>query len=167
MTLESRPRADAMSHRPERSVWYAGRLLTVLATAEETDGRFSLVEERVGKSGVLALPACIHTREWLYSYVIAGELAIQVGEDESQVTSGAHVAIPPGVLHRFDIASESVHLLHIYSPGGFDGFFRDIGEPADNLAHATLAAAALDIERLVGFAAKYGVHIVSPECDPT
>jgi mannose-6-phosphate isomerase-like protein (cupin superfamily) len=145
-----------------RSLRYAGRKVVVLATSEETGGRFSLVEEFAWKSTSLALPLWIQTREFVCSYVIAGELTVQVGAEVFRVSPGACIAVPPGVSHHYQVDSDAVHVINLYVPAGFEGFFRDLGELAESPTSATEPDAPLDIERLVGIAAKYGVEIVAP-----
>ncbi len=58
----------------EHSVWYNGSLMTFLATGEETQGQFALIEA-VGRKGN-APPPHIHRREDEIFYVLEGELAV-------------------------------------------------------------------------------------------
>ena len=154
--------AQVTSRRPRQSVWYAGHLFTVLATAAETNGRFSLVEELAWHGSSLALPLRIQTRESVCTYVIAGEVTVEVDHEALSVAAGVCITIPLGVAHRFASVSDAVQLVHIYTPGGFDGFFRDLGEPAESLTQPATRVAPLNVERLVTIAAKYGVEIVAP-----
>src|SRR5215469_16113838 len=61
----------------DRSVWYNGNLLTFLATAEDTQGRFALIEA-VAKRGNVP-PPHIHHREDETFYVMEGEMTFSVG----------------------------------------------------------------------------------------
>jgi quercetin dioxygenase-like cupin family protein len=143
----------AIAHR---SIWYAGRQFTVLATAAETDGRCSVVEEVVQRGISLDLPPRVQTGETLCAYVLEGELTVDVGGAARHLTAGDCVAVPAGTAHRFDLVSDSARVLHVYAPGGFEGFFRDLGQPG-GLRPRT----PLDVERLVSVAASYGVEIVA------
>jgi quercetin dioxygenase-like cupin family protein len=139
-----------------QSFWYAGRQFTVLATSAETDGRCSAVEEVVQRGISVDLPPRVHTRETACAYVIEGELTVDIGGEERQIAAGDCVVIPSGTPHRFVLLSDSARLINVYAPGGFDGFFRDLGAPA-----RCSPGAPLDIERLVSVAARYGAEIVA------
>ena len=89
------------------------------------------------------------------AYILQGTLAIDNGAEERQVTAGDCVVIPSGTAHRFVLISDSARLIYVYAPGGFDGFFRDLGAPAWS------QRAQLDIERLVSVAAQYGAEFVA------
>jgi len=55
----------------DRSVWYNGCLMTFLATAEETQGKFALIEAVAGKGNVP--PPHIHHREvrgWRFARIL-------------------------------------------------------------------------------------------------
>src|SRR5215469_1959872 len=60
----------------DRSVWYNGWLLTFLATGEETQGRFALIEA-VGRRGNVP-PPHIHRLEDEITYVLEGEIVFTV-----------------------------------------------------------------------------------------
>lgn len=144
----------------DRSVWYAGYLLTFLATGEETGGRFSLVEE-VGRKGVSAEPP-LHrqTREEECFYVVEGAMTFYVGDETIHAGAGSFVLLPRHVPHRFEIASDEVRLLNLCVPAGFEGFFRDLSVPAPSRTLPPPPDGPPDIARLLEVAAKYGVDIV-------
>jgi quercetin dioxygenase-like cupin family protein len=129
--LDPRQRAFQVDRsRLDRSIWYSGYLLTFLATAEETGGRFSLVEE-VGQRGLSVEPPLhVQTREEESFYVIEGEMRFQVGDDVIEAPAGSFVTLPRAVPHRFEIVSEQVRMLNLCTPAGFEGFFRELGRPA-------------------------------------
>jgi quercetin dioxygenase-like cupin family protein len=145
----------------DHSVWYAGRLFTVLVTSAETDGRCTVVEETVQRGTSLDLPLRIHNRETVCAYVIDGEVTVEMGSEERTLGAGGCVAIPSGIPYRFVLNSDSARLINVYAPGGFEGLFRDLGEPAASIPRARVTTAPLDIERLVSVAAGYSVEIVA------
>ena len=55
----------------KESVWYSGNLLTFLATGEDTQGRFALIEI-VGRKGNVP-PPHIHHREDETFFILEGE----------------------------------------------------------------------------------------------
>jgi quercetin dioxygenase-like cupin family protein len=155
-------RAHAACASGERSVWYGGYLLTFLATGEETGGRYALVEE-YGRKGVSAEPPMhVHTREEESFYVIEGEMVFHVAGETILAPAGTHVVLPRGVPHRFEVASGEVRCLNLLAPAGFEGFFRELSEPARELALPPAPEGPPDVGRLVATSAKYGCEILPP-----
>ena len=149
-----------------RSVWYSGHLLTFLATGEETGGRFALVEE-VGRKGQSADPPLhVHTREEESFYVIEGRMSFQAGDEVIDAPAGTFVRLPRGVPHRFTIESDTLRVLNLCAPAGFEGFLRELSEPAPALTLPPAPDGPPDIARLVATAARYGVEIVPPGARP-
>jgi hypothetical protein len=68
-TTGVRPSAPGADH----SVWYAGRVFTVLVTSAETDGRYTVVEETMQRGTSLDLPLRIHNTETVCAFVVDGE----------------------------------------------------------------------------------------------
>jgi quercetin dioxygenase-like cupin family protein len=144
----------------DRSVWYSGYLLTFLVTGEESDGRYSVVEE-VGRKGLSADPPLhFQTREEESFYVIEGEVKFFIGDDVVNAQAGSFVRLPPQVPHRFELVSDDVRMLNLCIPAGFEGFFRDLSEPAKALTLPPPADGPPDTERLLATARQYGVEIV-------
>ncbi|MGH3089051.1 MAG: quercetin 2,3-dioxygenase [Rubrobacteraceae bacterium] len=149
----------AASAGAERSVWYGGCLLTFLATGEETGGSYTLVEE-YGRKGVGAEPPMhAHTREEETFYVVEGEMKFHVGGEVVPAPAGTLVVLPRGVAHRFEIVSDEVRCLNLLTPAGFEGFFRELGEPAREAALPTPEEPP-DFARIASVAAKYGIEMV-------
>lgn len=148
-----------------RSVWYSGYLLTFLATGEETGGAFSIVEE-VGRKGLSAEPPMhVHSREEESFYVIEGRMSFVVVDEVVDVPAGTLVVLPRGVPHRFTLETDHVRMLNMCTPAGFEGFFRDLSEPARSMTLPPAPNGPPDIERLLRTAAAYGVEILPPPGD--
>jgi mannose-6-phosphate isomerase-like protein (cupin superfamily) len=98
--------------------------ILVRASAESTGGAFSLVEE---VPPLLDTPMHVHARDDELFYILAGEHVIQVGEREFPVGPGGMVFAPRGVPHsqRRVVPGEG-RLLVMTTPGGLDGFFREL-----------------------------------------
>jgi len=76
----------------DRSVWYSGHLMTFLATAEDTQGKFALIEAVARKGNVP--PPHIHHREEETFYVLEGEMTFSVGGQTIKATPGTMVCLP-------------------------------------------------------------------------
>jgi mannose-6-phosphate isomerase-like protein (cupin superfamily) len=94
---------------------------------------FSLVEHPIAPR-TLAAPMHVHEHEDEYSYVLEGEVGVQVGDEVRYATVGDLVFKPRGVWHAFwNRSDQPARLLEIISPGGFERYFADIaplGPPA-------------------------------------
>lgn len=145
-----------------RSVWYSGWLLTFLATGEDTNGHFTLVEE-IGRNGHSAVPPLhIHTREDEGFFVVEGAITCYVGDETVHVPAGSFVLLPRGVPHRYELTTEEVRLLNLCVPAGFEGFFRALSEPAPDVTLPPTSGGPPDIARLLAAAADHGVELLGP-----
>jgi mannose-6-phosphate isomerase-like protein (cupin superfamily) len=92
----------------------------------ESGGTFALVEHPIGPR-VLAAPLHTHEREAEYTYVLEGEVAVQVGDEVRVVLPGDLVFKPRGVPHAFWNAGDApARALGIISPAGFERYFAEI-----------------------------------------
>jgi len=104
------------------SVQFGGLGVRFMATGEG----FSLVEHPIAPR-TLAAPMHIHEHEDEYSYVLEGELGVQVGDEVRYARQGDLVFKPRGVWHAFwNRSEEPVRLLEIISPPGFERYFAEI-----------------------------------------
>jgi quercetin dioxygenase-like cupin family protein len=143
----------------ERSVWYLGSLLTFLATGEETGGAFALIEGR-GRRGS-SPPRHIHSEDESF-YVIEGEITVSVGDRAITLTPGMFLTVPRGVPHTFVIESDEARMLTLFTPAGFEGYFREMGEPARALSLPPPPTGPPDVAKMVAIGAKYGGAVVGP-----
>ena len=108
----------------DRSVWYNGSLMTFLATAEDTEGQFALIEA-VSRKGN-APPPHIHHREDETFYILEGEMTASVGGQTTTGTHGTLIFLPRNVLHSFAIESEQLRMLVLLTPAGLEGYFQGV-----------------------------------------
>src|SRR5215472_1465561 len=81
----------------DRSVWYNGSLMTFLATGEETQGKFAMIEA-VSRKGNDP-PPHLHRREDEVFYVLEGEVVVSVGDRTIKGTPGTMIFLPRDVRH--------------------------------------------------------------------
>ncbi len=146
----------------EQSVWYAGWLLTFLATGEETGGQFALMEQIARKGNVP--PRHIHHREDETFYVIDGEMTFSIGDRTIKATPGTMVFAPRDVAHSFTIDSEQVRVLVQVAPAGLEGFFKACSVPAPSMTLPPPAEVPYsEIQRMMALASEYGFEFVVPK----
>ena len=99
-------------------------VVVVRVPAESTGGAFAMLEE---PPPMVDTPLHVHEREDELFYVLEGEHEYQVGDEEFRVGPGGLVFAPRGLPHsqRRVVAGEGRQLV-LVSPGGFEGFFREL-----------------------------------------
>ena len=87
---------------------------------------FSLVEHPIAPR-TLAAPMHVHEHEDEYSYVLEGEVGVQIADEVRYATVGDLVIKPRGIPHAFwNRTDEPARLLEIISPGGFERYFAEL-----------------------------------------
>ncbi|MGO8813992.1 MAG: quercetin 2,3-dioxygenase [Terriglobia bacterium] len=146
----------------DRSVWYNGSLMTFLATAEDTDGRFALIEA-VSRKGN-APPPHIHHREDETFYVLDGEITVSVGDRIIKAKPGTMVFLPRGVAHSFAIESDELRMLILATPAGLEGWFKQFSVPAPAMTLPPPAETPYsEIQKMLAAAPDYGLEFVLPK----
>jgi quercetin dioxygenase-like cupin family protein len=142
------------------ALWHLGALLTFKATSEQTAGRM-WAKELLAPLG-MATPMHRHSREDEAFYVLDGEVSVYIGDTVVRAGVGDFLWAPRDVSHAFCVESTQARLLVVSTPGGFERFFFDTGEPAAALTAPPPAAAPPDLEALVAALAEHGVAVVGP-----
>lgn len=125
---------------------FSGAEVIVKVSGAATGGAMSVIEE----VDPLDTPVHVHSNEDEIWYILEGEHIFQIGEIEIKAGPGDAVFGPRGVPHaQRRVVSRTGRFLEIYSPGGFDGFFREIAQ-----AEAT-GASMPDVYQSVS--EKYGI----------
>jgi len=148
----------------DRSVWYSGHLMTFLATAEDTQGKFALIEAVARKGNVP--PPHIHHREEETFYVLEGEMTFSVGGQTIKATPGTMVCLPRDVAHSFVIDSEQGRVLILLTPAGLEGWFKEFSEPAPAMTlPPPVETPYSEIQRMLEVAPQYGIEFVLPKTE--
>lgn len=144
-------RDDAPAH------WSLGELLTHYATADQTGGAFSLMEERLPKGA--EPPPHVHRREDEAFFLLDGALTVRVGDETFDARPGSFVFCPRDVPHLLTVESDEVRMLTLCTPGGVERLFVELGEPATS---RTLPPddGEPDVDRIVRLAAHYGAEVL-------
>ena len=124
--------------------WFAGGgLWTVKVTAEETDGAFTLIEDRMTRGKTTPLHTHPHEDETFI--VLEGEILVHVEGTEQPVGPGGVAVVPRGTRHAFLVTSEMARILVVHTPGTGEAFYRDASEPSTDESDAERPA---DLDRL-------------------
>ena len=147
----------------ENSVWYGSALLTFLATAEMTGGRYSLQVMRLTKGFA---PPAPHRHGPEDFYILRGQVRFWVADQEVVAGAGDYVRTLPGVWHTLQAESDEAEVLLLFSPPGMEGFFRELSRPAEAMELPAGRVGPPDPDRLRGLAPKYGLEFAPPGTRP-
>jgi quercetin dioxygenase-like cupin family protein len=91
----------------------------------ETNGVISIIEQPF-EPGFL-LPPHVHQNDvWLY--ILEGEMHARVGDETVKATPGCWVLKPRRIPHTmWNAGPDPARIIELYTPGGFELFFRDFG----------------------------------------
>ena len=131
----------------------SGRI-TILTTAEETDGRHDLIDSVVPAGS--ATPLHLHTRYEERVYVISGALTVWVGPDKLTVGAGGYYHIPLNVPHMVQGGAEDTH------PHQLPGRVRRAGRPAWHPAHLATPATEPDQGLFMEVTTELGDVVLGP-----
>jgi quercetin dioxygenase-like cupin family protein len=122
--------------------WVMGHRFTYLVTGAESGGSYFTVIVNVKPDE--GPPPHIHHLEEEQFYVLDGELTFQVDGQMYRLQKGDFIHIPRETVHAFRNGPEPARVLATFSPAGIEGFFREVGEPAqDGLAAPPVTEATI------------------------
>ncbi len=142
------------------SVWAVGDTYTFKAVGENTGGNLLFFEASIPPQG--GPPPHIHHREDEAYYVLEGALEILDGDRTFTASAGSFVYIPRGTLHRFkNKGTEPARMVVLCTPAGFEGFLREVSQPAKE-GETAPPPGREDIEKALAAGPKYGLETPPP-----
>ena len=144
--------------------WLLGMLEVVKISGAATDGEYGLLEitVRAGEGS----PWHVHPDEDEWFYVLEGEFTVYVGDERLTLTPGSFAFGPKGVPHTFIGEIDGSKALVGFSPFHFEGFMREVGEPAPERGLPPRMEEHPDIARLLPIAERNGMQILGPPGPP-
>jgi quercetin dioxygenase-like cupin family protein len=135
-------------------VQFGGLGVRFMIEGAQSGGTFALVEHPI-EPRTLAAPMHTHRYEDEYTYVLEGEIGVQIGEEVRIAQPGDLVFKPRGVPHAFWNAGDTpARALEIISPAGFERYFAELAPlfpPANQ--------GPLDQEAIGAVREKYGLEM--------
>jgi len=146
------------------SVWLGGDLIEVKLASEATGGAYSMVEVTIPPQG--GPPPHLHPNVDEALYIVEGEVEVLLGDGTTRASAGALAFVPKGTVHAFkNVGTSPSRVVVIISPGGFEKFFLEAGEPVTEGSSAPEGAP--DVGRIVEIGQKYGLEIPPPPPPPS
>ncbi len=153
-----------------KSVQLGGLGIVFKLLAADTGGTFALVEHPIA-SGTLAAPPHVHQNEDEASYVLEGNITVEIGNRIIHASPGTLVFKPRGVFHTFWNQTElPARVLEIISPAGFERYFEEVAAlaelrvPPDDPRRVALSEkyhVEFDRSRVMEIAQKYNLALPS------
>jgi mannose-6-phosphate isomerase-like protein (cupin superfamily) len=162
---EAESRIFALDPGEGEAWWWMGGLATVKATAEQTGGRYTLVEVLVPEFPMEESLLHVHHFEDEGFYILEGEMTFYVGDQTIKASPGSFLFGPKDVPHAFSVDSGPARLLFVLSPAGMEGAIREMGEPARTLTIPPPPEEPPDeaeMGRLMAIADRYGGEMLGP-----
>jgi mannose-6-phosphate isomerase-like protein (cupin superfamily) len=140
------------------TVSLVGDVYRFLATGEETDRKYTLIQALVSPGG--GPPPHVHSREDEGFYILEGEIAFTINQERVVATAGMFANMPIGTPHSFkNESNKPAKMLVTVAPAGLEKMFMEIGVPLAEGATTALPPTKQDIEKLLAIAPKYGIEI--------
>ncbi len=155
------------------TVWLRKLSIRFMIGGEQTQGNFALVEHPI-KPRALAAPMHTHRHEDEYTYVLEGEIGVQIGDEVRVARPGDLVFKPRGVPHAFWNAGDTLaRALEIISPAGFERYFAELAPlfppanqgPLDEEAVGTVRekyGLEMDMSSIPVLAERHGLLVDAP-----
>jgi quercetin dioxygenase-like cupin family protein len=103
-----------------------GRDLIFKATGEETGGAFDYFVVEVAPHG--GPPLHVHHSQGEAIHVAEGRFKVRVGDEEAILEKGGFAFMPAGLPHAFlNLTGEDAEIIVVFTPGGGDQFFAELG----------------------------------------
>ena len=142
------------------TIAFAGTVVEILVTGEETGRQFSLL--RITNPPGVWTPSHRHLHEEETIYVLAGQVQVESEGETWSLSAGDRKVLLRGEAHRLGNAGpEPAQALVFCTPSGFEQFVREAGMavPTSETASAPDAAA---LERLVTLSSRFGIELLPP-----
>lgn len=166
ITEDRAARGHALAQDEGEAFWLLGMLETVKIGRADTAGQFGLIE--IVTPPGFGSPWHVHPEEDEWFYVLDGNLTVYVGDTRVDLTAGGFAFGPKGVPHTFFGAGPGpARLLVGFAPMQFEGFLREVGEPAPaRVLPPPLSGPPPDFAQLAPIAKRNGFIILGPPGPP-
>jgi quercetin dioxygenase-like cupin family protein len=141
------------------AVWMFDALDTIKASSAHTEGSFTIMEFLDFEGSTVPLH---QNQSWDRGfYLLEGDYTFFVDDKTIAASSGSWVFVPRGINHAWRCESSRGRLLNITVPGGFEDFYREVGESVSDRNNLPPRREP-DVEHVSSVSARYGIIITGP-----
>ena len=117
-----------------RTIAAVGDLYRFLATGDDTNGKYALLEATVPPGG--GPPPHVHSREEEGFYILEGEITFTMGDKRLVASAGMFANMPVGTPHSFKNESDKpAKMLISVAPAGLEKMYFEFGVPGSPANH--------------------------------
>ena len=164
ITAERAKAGYALASNEGEAFWLLGMLQTIKIGKADTGGAYGLLEIEVPEG--IGSPWHVHPEEDEWFYVLEGNMTFWVGDTQIAMEAGSFAFGPKGVPHTFYADAGGAKALVGFAPMQFEGFQREVGEPAPERVLPPPMQGHPDIARLIPIAQRNGFEILGPPGPP-
>jgi quercetin dioxygenase-like cupin family protein len=131
--LTPMPGATGFVHHVDEapSYWLQGILWTMLADAQDTGGRWSMMEQLLPQGS--GPPPHKHVWSDETFYILDGTITFLLEDELRIATKGAFVMIPRNTRHAFRVDSDTARFLNGYTPASWEAMIAEFGKRTQQL----------------------------------
>ncbi len=150
---------DTLAPPRPAPLWFINSLVRIHVGGDETDGRYSVLENLVPEGDMP--PLHVHHEDDEVFHVIDGRVTLFLPGQQVELAQGETFRAPRGIPHTYRVDSERARLLVFSEPPRFEQLVRAFSEPApaDQLPPPDRP---LDVEALGAAAARVGIELLGP-----
>jgi glyoxylate utilization-related uncharacterized protein len=91
--------------------------------------------------------------------VLDGDIKVVDNDRNFVVSTGSFVFMPRGRIHRFqNVRDEPSTILLLFIPGGFEGYFTEVGDPV--VEGQPAPTRPVDFDKVARIAPRYGLEVI-------
>lgn len=140
------------------TIAFAGTVVEILVTGEETGRQFSLLRT-TNPPGVWT-PSHRHLHEEETVYVLSGHVQVETRGETWSLAAGELKVLLRGEAHRLgNVGLDPAQALVFCTPSGFEQFVREAGEAISTSKTASAPDAAA-LGRLVSLSSRFGIELL-------
>jgi quercetin dioxygenase-like cupin family protein len=163
-TRERAPLGYLLDENQGEAFWLFGMHETIKIGSKDTGGQYGLLEIVVPAG--LGSPWHVHPEEDEWFYVLEGEITFWVADTRLSLKPGSFAFGPKGVPHTFYAEASGAKALVGFAPMHFEGFLREVGQPALSRVAPPPSEGKADMARLVPIGKRNGLEILGPPGPP-
>jgi quercetin dioxygenase-like cupin family protein len=138
------------------ALWGLGGLVIVKIPSANTEGRLSVIEQRMCQD--CASPAHVHAHADETFMVLEGEVALWIEGETIRAGEGSVAHVPGGLVHAWRIASPLARMV-VLTTQRHEAFYRDACQPAPGYVQPPWAT-RVDLDQLGRVARRHDVKIL-------
>ena len=140
------------------ALWWFGSLAEIKATAADTGGQMTIIE--ITDPPGSEAPLHVHHNEDEAFWILDGDATFEVGDATFEAHAGDYVYGPRDIPHRYTVGDAGCRLLFVFTPGGFEGLVREMGELAGSRTVPPPSDEPPDMDRIAAIAGRYGCELI-------